>query len=144
MMRFSAAGMGFVAGVMLAAARPCEAQQVVVQQPAFQQFAAPTTVLVPDRGSAFLGGTRGGYQARDISGPIPLGSARAGGAGASSMSTRVYVHDLRAMDEAILRGVDAESAGPGLSRVTSARAAQPLAQPPGPRGGRLHRKPPRR
>jgi len=126
---------------MAAAARPCDAQQVVVQQPAFQQFAAPTTVLVPDRGEAFLGGARGGFRARDVQGPIPLESVRAGGSGASSMSTRVFVHDLRALDEAILRGAEADLAGPGLARGMPQRAAESGARVP--RDG-WRRMPPRR
>jgi hypothetical protein len=124
-----------------AAARPCGAQRAVVQQPAFQQFAAPTTVLVPDRGEAFLGGTRGGFWARDARGPIPLGSARAGGAGASIAKTRVYVHDFRAMDEAILRGASADLDEPGLSRVPP-KPAGPVARPA--RAGWQRRMPPRR
>lgn len=141
MLRFGAVGLILVIG-MVVASRPCEAQQVVVQQPAFQQFAAPTTVLVPDRGAAFLGGTGGGFQARDMRGPIPLGSARAGGAGASSVSTRVFVHDFRAMDEALLRGSEADRPGPGLTRAPPKPAAEPVAQAP--RGGWLRRMPPRR
>lgn len=134
---------GLILGIaVVAASPPCGAQQVVVQQPAFQQFAAPTTVLVPDRGEAFLGGTRSGFQARGVQGPIPLGSARAGGAGASSVSTRVYVHDFRAMDEAILRGSEADRTGVGLTRAASKPAAEPAAQAP--RGGWLRRMPPRR
>jgi hypothetical protein len=133
-----------LAVALVGSVRPCAAQQVVVQQPAFQQFAAPTTVLVPDRGGAFLGGTRGGFQGRDIAGPIPLGSARAGGAGASSTTARVYVHDFRAMDEALLRGGDTEEPRPGLSRTAPARAREPVAQLPAQRGGWLRRTPPRR
>ena len=141
MLRTGVVGLILVSGLM-AAVRPCEAQQVAVQQPAFQQFAAPTTVLAPDRGEAFLGGTRGGYQARDVRGPIPLGSARAGGAGAASVSTRVFVHDFRALDEAILRGADADVGRPGLTRAAPDPATEPVAQAP--RGGWLRRMPPRR
>jgi hypothetical protein len=136
-------GVGLILAIaVVTASRPCGAQQVVVQQPAFQQFAAPTTVLVPDRGEAFLGGTRGGFRARDVQGPIPLGSARAGGAGASSVSTRVSVHDFRAMDEALLRGSEADRNGPGLSRAAPKPAAAPVAQAP--RAGWQRRMPPRR
>jgi hypothetical protein len=108
---------------VVAASRPCGAQQVVVQQPAFQQFAAPTTVLVPDRGEAFLGGTRGGFRARGVQGPIPLGSSRAAGGGTSSATTRVSVHDFRAMDEAILREAEADrnGAGPEPRRAETCR-----------------------
>lgn len=141
MLRTGASGLVF-AVVAGASVCPCEAQQVVIQQPAFQQFAAPTTVLVPDRGEAFLGGTRGGFRGRDVQGPIPLGSARAGGAGAASVSTRVYVHDFRAMDEAILRGIDGDADRPGLMRGTPNHAPEPVAQAP--RAGWLRRMPPRR
>jgi hypothetical protein len=124
--------------------RPCAAQQVVVQQPAFRQFAAPTTVLVPDRGGAFLGGTSGGFQGRASAGPIPFGSARGGGAGASSTTARVYVHDFRALDEALLRGGETEEPRPGLSRTAPARVREPVAQLPAQRDGWLRRTPPRR
>jgi hypothetical protein len=63
-----------LAVAVVAASRLCEAQQVIVQQSLFQQFAAPGTVLVPDRGEAFRGGTqRSGTL--DVRGPIPMGSA---------------------------------------------------------------------
>ena len=141
MLRTSVVGLILVIAVV-AASRPCGAQQAVVQQPAFQQFAAPTTVLVPDRGEAFLGGTRGGFRGRGVQGPIPLGSSRAAGGGASSASTRVSVHDFRAMDEALLHGSEADRSGPGLSRSAPKPAAEPVAQAP--RGGWLRRMPPRR
>lgn len=133
--------LGLGAVLAVAACEPGVAQ-VVVQQPEFQQFAAPATVLLPDRGEAFLGGTRGGIQSRDLRGPVPLGSTRAGGSSASSMTVRVYVHDMRAMDEALLRGDDADAVRPGLARPAPAAAAPPVAQAP--RGGWLRRMPPRR
>lgn len=94
-----------VAAVMACLAlRPVTArgQQVVVQQPEFRRFAVPTTVLVPDRGGTTLGGTGSRVAARDARGPVPSGSTRAGGAGASRVQVRAWVHDFRAMDEALL------------------------------------------
>jgi hypothetical protein len=82
------------------------AQQVAVQQPVFQQFAAPTTVLVPDRGGTLLGGVGGGGQAMTMPGPVPLSRGASGNSGSSSVQVRAYVHDFQAMDEALLGTAD--------------------------------------
>lgn len=100
-LRVSAGGLVALT-VCLAWSGASNAQQVVVQQPEFQQFAVPTTVLVPDRGAAFLGGTGGAGQGRAVYGPIPMSRGTASSSGASSVQVRAYVHDFRAMDAALL------------------------------------------
>lgn len=87
-------------------------QQVVVQQPQFRQFSASSTVLVPDRGAVGLGGTGAAAAARGTSGPFPAGTTRLGGAGASRVETRVWVHDFEAMDRAILNADTPDSPAP--------------------------------
>jgi hypothetical protein len=107
-------------------AKPAPAQQVVVQQPVFQQFVAPTTVLVPDRGGAWLGGVGGVGQGRNVPGPIPMSRGTATSSGSSSVQVRAYVHDFRAMDEAIL-GTAAPRASDSVA--TTSRAPRRLAAP---------------
>ncbi len=89
----------FCVGIVSAVA---SAQQVVVQQPEFRQFAVPTTVLVPDRGAALLGGTSGAGRGQSIYGPVPMARAGAVGTGSSSVQVRAYVHDFQAMDAKLL------------------------------------------
>ncbi|MBM4023733.1 MAG: hypothetical protein FJ284_16115 [Planctomycetes bacterium] len=104
---------GILVVVMLClAAMPANArsQQLVVQQPTFQQFTTPSTVLVPDRGATGLGGIGSSARGRTTYGPIPLGTARAGSTGASRVRVRAWVHDFQAMDEAILAGEHLPSA----------------------------------
>lgn len=93
---------------------PLSAQHGVVQQPVFQQFAAPTTVLVPHGGRALLGGVGGSGQAVTVPGPVPLSRGTAASSGSSSMQVRAYVHDFQAMDEALL----GTSAQPRQSAMT--------------------------
>lgn len=113
------------------------AQQVVVQQPEFRQFAAPTTVLVPDRGAALLGGTSGATRGQSVYGPVPMGRAGGAGTGSSSVQVRAYVHDFQAMDEALLgqtsraTPVTPSSASPRRSPFQGLpRAAAPEKHPP--------------
>jgi len=78
------------------------AQAVTVQQPAFQQFSTGTTVMVPDRGTALLGSVSRGADSRNRYGFFQPGSSRGSFRQHSSVSTKVWIHDLRAMDEMIL------------------------------------------
>jgi hypothetical protein len=86
----------------------------VVQLPTFRVFSMSTTVSVPDRGSAYLGGVTSSSTSRRERGlpglghvPIagrPFGNrsisshTRAGG-----VSVSAHIHDFEAMDEALLR-----------------------------------------
>ncbi|MCE9605412.1 MAG: hypothetical protein K8U03_10990 [Planctomycetia bacterium] len=71
-----------------------------VQLPTFNFFTISTTVLVPDSGTAFIGGVGGAGSGTRSNG---LGSrAGASGVDAGGMSISVQVHDLRAMDRALL------------------------------------------
>jgi hypothetical protein len=117
--------------VLAAWSAATSAQQVVVQQPVFQQFAAPTTVLVPDRGGALLGGVRGGGQAVTVPGPIPMSRAAAASSGSSSVQVRAYVHDFQAMDEALL-GTAARPKQSGIAVSTPRHGDRRLTLPPRP------------
>lgn len=90
-----------VAGLLLGS-RPAAAQQVTVQQPVVGVFQVNTTVSVPDRGSAFLGGVRSAASGRSSFGPFRSGSSLGLQRDASTATAHVYIHDLHAMDEALL------------------------------------------
>jgi len=79
------------------------AQNVTVQQPAFGRFSVGTTVSVPDRGSAFLGRVARAAESRKRFGFVPFGSSIGFSREHSGVSTRVWIHDLRAMDDFLLR-----------------------------------------
>lgn len=113
-----------VAAILLTAAGLARAQQVTVQQPEFQQFTVPGTVLVPDQGGVTLGGVGSAAAGRSVPGPLPLGSTRAGGTGASNVQVRVWVHDLQSMDEALL-GETTPPEAPAAAPIRIAGPARP-------------------
>ena len=92
-------------GVVLGQVAAVHAQQVAVQQPGVGTNSVRTTVSVPDRGSALLGGVGSAQSARSSYGPLRSGTSTGLSRSASSMSTGVYIHDLRAMDEPLLNSV---------------------------------------
>jgi len=76
-----------------------------VQLPTYSYFTGNTTVLVPDRGSAFFGGIKTASSGRNEFGVplsplrnVAIGSQR----GASNMHVTVQIHDFEAMDEYLL------------------------------------------
>jgi len=92
-----------LAGVALAQ-RPATS----VQLPTFSQFSTATTVSVPDRGSAYLGGINRASDGRSEFGVplLPLRPFRNSAIGsersASSMRVTATIHDFEAMDEFLL------------------------------------------
>jgi len=94
--------LSLTAVLFFAIAVPAAAQQVTVQQPVIRTFGVGTTVSVPDRGSALLGGVSSSAAGRSTFGPLRSGSAMGLETQGSSVSVGVYIHDLRAMDEALL------------------------------------------
>ena len=79
-----------------------EAQAVRIQQPIVQQFSVGTTLTVPDRGSALLGGIRSGSIHSRQSGPFRSGSRYGHSFQSSTSSVGVYIHDFEAMDQMLL------------------------------------------
>jgi hypothetical protein len=78
---------------------------VTVQLPEFHYFGVSTSVLVPDRGTAYMGGIGSSSSgSSSYGGPIlPFRNRGMGqSAGASSTSVSAWVHDFQAMDEAVL------------------------------------------
>lgn len=108
-------GLLFLVGMPMS---PAIGQQVTLQQPAVGNTTVNTTVSVPDRGRTYLGGVNSAQSARSSFGPLRPGSAFGLSRSASSMSTSVYIHDLRAMDEALLNSVP-DSGASSSSRGSS-------------------------
>jgi hypothetical protein len=118
---------GIVAAVLLTG-QSSFAQQVVVQQPVVQQpvvgvTSVNTTVSVPDRGRVFLGGVNSAQSGRSQSGPFRSGPTVGSSRQATSISATVYIHDLQAMDEALLNSGPSDSEGDRSSVRMSARRA---------------------
>jgi hypothetical protein len=90
----------------LAATDHCSAQ--VVQLPTFSSFSVGTTVSVPDRGSAYLGGVSRSADGRSTFGVpgLPMRPFRNSAIGstrsASHASVNVWIHDFEAMDRYLL------------------------------------------
>lgn len=77
--------------------------QVVIQQPVVSQFGVSTSVSVPDRGTALLGGVSTYRASRGRYGFWPrVGSSYGREIGHSNITATVQIHDLRAMDEYLL------------------------------------------
>lgn len=103
------------------------AQQITVQQPVIQNFSVRTSVSVPDRGAASLGGVSSAASSRSASGPFRSGSSVGLSRESSSASAHVFIHDLRAMDEAILAGAKSHATSkidPRIVRRLDARRQQ--------------------
>ena len=116
------------------------AQNVTVQLPTFQFFSVATTVVVPDRGSAYLGGVnRAAYGSNTNGVPglslLPgvgrLFKNRGIGSEVSSSSAHVSatIMDLDELDKAVLaeaaarRGVTSASGGPSVDSAVQRKAA---------------------
>jgi len=97
---------------------------VTVQLPTLSFFTVSTTVVVPDRGGAALGGV-GSSRRRSSSFGSPLIPGRnrgfAAGMSIGGMSTHAFVHDFEAMDKALLEQAAAQrrsADGPEIVRDT--------------------------
>ena len=121
-----------VAGLGLSSAG---AQGTAVQLPSYSYFTTNSSVLVPDRGAAYLGGVnRARSGMNEFGTPLtPLRNRSSGSErSASGASVSVYVHDFEAMDEMLLgpgfrsglRAV-AGSGDPRRARAPSAGASLP-------------------
>ncbi|QDU10534.1 hypothetical protein [Gimesia aquarii] len=82
---------------------PGRAQEVRIQQPIVQQFSTGTTVSVPDRGRALLGGISSGATRSKRFGPFRRGSSYGQEFQSSTSSVGVYIHDFEAMDRFLLK-----------------------------------------
>ena len=94
--------------ILLLTCQSLSAQQTV-QLPVVSSTSVNTTVSVPDRGSALLGGVSSAQSGRNQYGPIRPGTSTGLERRASSITAHVYIHDLQAMDEAILNSAPTRS-----------------------------------
>ena len=78
------------------------AQNITLQQPVLRRFAVGTTVSVPDRGTAFIGGVGRAGDARNRYGPFRSGTSTGSFREQTSTSARVWIHDFDAMDRWLL------------------------------------------
>jgi hypothetical protein len=118
----------------------------VVQLPTFRFFGLSTTVSVPDRGSAYLGGVSRSAMNRSehglpILGRVPVAGrafgnrAIAGRTELSGASVSAQIHDFEAMDQELLgqAGAVARRSQPskqrGAANATVARTTQPPSRP---------------
>lgn len=97
--------------------------QIAVQQPVIENFSVGTTVSVPDRGSALLGGVGSAASSRTITGPLRSGTSLGLTRQASTASVHVYIHDFEAMDAALLNSAEPAPASRIDPRI--ARRLQP-------------------
>lgn len=97
--------------------------QQAVQQPVVGSTSVSTTVSVPDRGRVFLGGVSSAQSGRTQYGPLGTGPALGLTRQSSSVSASVTIHDLRAMDEALLKSA------PSVAEPNRPKADSRIANP---------------
>ncbi len=97
--------------VILSSVMTIHAQDRAVQQPVVRQFGVGTSVSVPDRGRAYLGGvSRGATSTKRFGGPFRSGTNTGREFSNSSVTTSVYIHDFDAMDAALLNAAQESAA----------------------------------
>jgi hypothetical protein len=100
------------------------AQAVTVQQPVVGVFNVNTAVSVPDRGSALVGSVARAASGRKSYGfPPRYGSSYGVSRSNSSVQTSVWIHDLSAMDEAVLGAASETHAKPLDPRFAALRGS---------------------
>lgn len=100
------------------------AQRVTVQQPVVGVFNVNTTVSVPDRGSALVASVARAASGRKSFGlPPRVGSSLGLSRSHSSVRTSVWIHDLRAIDEAVLNAASQPAPEPVDPRFAALRGA---------------------
>lgn len=94
-----------IAGIALGAlqfASDAVAQNATVQLPSLGRFSVGTTVVVPDRGRAYLGGVKRAAESTQRFGPLVRGSNKGLERSHAGMTASAYIHDLREMDRRLL------------------------------------------
>lgn len=97
--RSLAPAMAFVAAVIVHPFDASAQQPTIVQLPTTQNFSMTTSLLVPDRGSVLAGRNAGSRQLRR---QVGGSGVRSSGVSTGSVSVSVYVHDLEALDAAVM------------------------------------------
>ena len=115
-----------VAALIICCAAPAAAQvPSTVQLPSYSTYGVSTSVSVPDRGRAYLGGMGGSSSGSTAYGPVFGPGSRGYGrqTGAGSVDVRVTIHDFDAMDKLLL-GQAAGSSPAARRSLASGRAGQ--------------------
>jgi hypothetical protein len=92
-------------------------QQITVQQPVFSRFSVATTVSVPDRGSALLGGISRAGDSRTSFGPFPSGQSVGGFREHAGVTAHAWIHDFAEMDRLLLEEGARASAAANAPRL---------------------------
>jgi hypothetical protein len=95
--------------------------QVMLQQPAVSNFSVNTTVSVPDRGGAYLGGLQRAGAGHKSFGPFRPGTATGVFRDSQSITSHVYIHDFETMDRLLLE--TARRQAPDRSLQVTGRSA---------------------
>jgi hypothetical protein len=103
--------------VVLLSSQICYAQ--TVQLPVISQFGVQTSVMVPDRGGAFLGGVKRAGESSFNSIFSPIGSSVGRFSEHTGLSSHVFISDLREMDELILEAANRPDGLDYLRRIHS-------------------------
>jgi hypothetical protein len=86
----------------IAAGSTSLAQQTTVQQPVIESFSVGTTVSVPDRGRAFLGGAGSAASSRSAYGPLRSNSNYGSAFQSSNVAVNAWIHDFDELDRQAL------------------------------------------
>jgi hypothetical protein len=109
-----------IAGIMTLAAAAETFGQLSVQQPVIKSTGGQFAVTVPDRGGVLLGSISRAAESRNSYGfPFSRGSSVGRSAEHTSLSSHVWIHDLREMDRLILEMAETDPSGQQAS--TTAR-----------------------
>jgi hypothetical protein len=109
--------------ILLTTASAARAQ--VVQLPTFQFFSIDTSVMVPDQGTASLGGVnRSSTGSNQFGSPFfPSNRSYGSQTAAAGMSVSVKIHDFEAMDAALLGGTPEGAGRAGRDGVVAGNPA---------------------
>ncbi len=94
-------GLALVISMMWSPAH-ATAQQTTVQLPTIDNFSVGTTISVPDRGTALLGGAGSGATGRSSYGPFRSGTNSGSSFSGGSVTARAQIHNFEEMDRLIL------------------------------------------
>lgn len=110
--------------LIVASHAPAWGQNVQLQLPVVRQFSTDTAVVVPDRGTLFLGGISRSAEGRRTFGPVRPGTAFGVERNHSYSEVRVWIHDHRQMDAEVL--AEYESSLPPLTEAGRRQLAREI------------------
>lgn len=104
------------------------AQQIAVQEPVIEQFSGGTTVFVPDRGRAFVGGVGRSASSSSSYGPFRGNRNFGRSMSGTGVSVHVWIHDFDELDRQALEaaGNSASSRAGSHPRSRADRAYETL------------------